>query len=133
MPLKRPVGPHNSNPTPKPPPEPIPAPELKLGTPTGNTPKLKTGGGRGPWSKVNRDDPFFVKYGALFTVAPEMLKSMQVVETGGEMVWNAGGSGAYGTMQIKESDWGWVADKYGYDLQSREGQVATAAAILGKH
>jgi murein DD-endopeptidase MepM/ murein hydrolase activator NlpD len=133
MPLKRPVDPHNSNPTPKPPPEPIPPLDLKLGAPTGKTPRLKTGGGGGPWSKVNRDDQFFVKYGALFTVAPEMLKSMQVVESGGEMVWNAGGSGAYGTMQIKESFWGWVADKYGYDLQSREGQVATAAAILGKH
>jgi murein DD-endopeptidase MepM/ murein hydrolase activator NlpD len=135
MPLKRPVQPHNSNPlpdtTPKPPPPPLE--KLDVGAPEGNTPRLKTGGGGGPWSKVNRDDSFFVKYGALFTVAPEMLKSMQVVETGGEMVWNAGGSGAYGTMQIKKSIWGWVAEKYGYNLQRREGQVATAAAILGKH
>lgn len=133
MPLKRPVQPHNSNPGPTEKPEPPPLPELTIGAPTGNLPKLKTGGGTGPWSKINQDDQFFVKYGAIFGVSPEMLKSMQGVETGGEMVWNRGGSGAYGTMQIKKSDWGWVADKYGYNLQTREGQVATAAAILGKH
>jgi hypothetical protein len=38
------------------------------------------------------------------------------------MIANQGGSGAYGTMQIKASDWGWVANTYGYDLQTREGK-----------
>lgn len=140
MPLKRPVTPHASGDKPpkvKPPkPDPKPIPETgKLGAPTGTIPTdLNIAFGRGaPWSDVNRDDPFFVKYGLLYGVPPEWLKAMMVVETGGRMIPNQGGSGAFGTMQIKESDWGWVADKYGYDLQTREGQVATAAAIVGKH
>jgi murein DD-endopeptidase MepM/ murein hydrolase activator NlpD len=138
MPLKRPVSPHSSGDKPvkpKPDPQPPPPTIATIGAPTGTIPTdLKIAYGRGgPWSAVNRDDPFFVKYGTLYNVPPEFLKSMQVVETGGQMIPNQGGSGAYGTMQIKESIWGWVADKYGYDLQTREGQVATAAAIVGKH
>jgi murein DD-endopeptidase MepM/ murein hydrolase activator NlpD len=139
MPLKRPPQPvpePNPEPAPTPPPQPDPTPVgYVLGAPTGTIPTdLHIAYGRGaPWKNVNQDDPFFIRYGVLHNVPPEWLKSMMVVETGGQMIPNAGGSGAYGTMQIKASDWGWVANTYGYDLQTREGQVATAAAIVGKH
>lgn len=139
MPLQRPPQPvpePNPEPTPQPEPQPDPTPSgYVLGDPKGNIPTdLKIAYGRGhPWKIVNQDDTYFIQYGHLYGVPPEWLKSMMVVETGGQMIWNQGGSGAYGTMQIKESDWGWVARKYGYDLQTREGQVATAAAIVGKH
>jgi murein DD-endopeptidase MepM/ murein hydrolase activator NlpD len=125
---------------PKPPDPPIDPPPPKpsgVGIPTGNVPLapvLKIAYGRGdPWSNVTQDSAFHVKYGAMFGVRPSLLMAVEVVETGGRMIWNTGGSGAFGIMQIKESDWGWVAKKYGFDLKTREGQIATAAAILGRH
>jgi murein DD-endopeptidase MepM/ murein hydrolase activator NlpD len=128
-----PVKPGPDTPTTKPPTKPA----AKLGAPKGSipvSPVLKIAFGRGgPWSLVNEDDPHFLKYGAMFGVDPAWLKAMEVVETGGRMIPNTGGSGAWGSMQIKESDWGWVAKKYDFDLKTREGQVATAAAIVGRH
>src|SRR4051812_5138916 len=111
MPLKRPPQPIPNvtpQPTPAPTPQPDPTPAgYVLGAPNGMIPTdLKIAYGRGgPWADVNRDDPFFVKYGHLYSVPPEFLKSMMVVETGGLMIPNQGGSGADGTMQIKASIW----------------------------
>lgn len=104
-----------------------------LGIPTGKIPTtLKIAYGRGdPWSNVTVDAPFHERYGNPYGIAA-MLMAMEVVETGGRMIPNSGGSGAYGIMQIKEANWGWLAKQLGVDLQTREGQIATAAAILGK-
>lgn len=60
-----------------------------------------------------------------------MLKAMAVVESGGQMIWNLGGSGAYGIMQIKPNIWRVRAEGLGYDLMTPEGQIGMAAAILG--
>lgn len=106
----------------------------KVGRPTGTIPSnLKVAFGRGdPWSNVTVDAPFHEKYGNPYGIAA-MLMAMEVVESGGRMIWNTGGSGAYGIMQIKEEYWGWLADQLGASLQSREGQIQVAAAILGEY
>lgn len=112
-----------------------PAPHLanKLGIPTGTIPtSLKIAYGRGgPWKQVTQDAPLHEKWGARYSVDPAMLMAMEVIESGGNMIWNTGGSGAFGIMQIKLSDWGELAKELGVSLQTREGQIATAAAILG--
>ena len=131
LPLKGPLPP--PDPPIEPPPIPPPVDGVVLGAPTGSIPMdLKIAFGRGgPWSKVNQDDPLFIKYGKKHTVKPQMLKAMQVVESGGDMIWNQGGSGAFGTMQIKDAFWGAEAQRLGYNLKTREGQVGMAAAMLG--
>jgi len=113
---------------------PAPRPFVNVGIPTGVIPtSLKIAYGRGsPWSQVTQDAPLHEKWGARYGVDPAMLMSMEVIESGGNMIWNTGGSGAYGIMQIKESNWDWLAKNLGVSLQTREGQIATAAAILGK-
>lgn len=126
-------------PSPKPAPKPKPSPSPKeggaggvLGAPSGTIPTdLQIAYGRGgDWALVNQDDPFFVRYGEKYGVPPQFLKAMMVVETGGRMIPNQGGSGAAGTMQIKTAIWGAKARELGYDLTTREGQVAMAAYIL---
>ena len=105
-----------------------------VGRPTGTIPTtLKIAYGRGgPWSKVTQDAPLHEKYGNPYSIADVMM-AVEAIESGGEMIWNRGGSGAFGTFQIKEEDWGWLAKELGVSLQTREGQAAVAAGILGKY
>lgn len=105
-----------------------------VGRPTGTIPTtLTVAYGRGdPWRNVTVDAPFHERYGAQYGVDPAMLMAMEVIESGGRMIPNAGGSGAFGIMQIKASIWGGLAAKIGADLNTREGQIAVAAAILGR-
>ena len=112
-------------PIPQPPPDPIPEPDTPyvLGAPTGTIPKGKIGGG-GPWSLVNVHDPSFVKWGTTYSVEPEMLKSMMIVETGGKNVSDP--FGASGVMQIKKQYWGTAATKAGFNLDTDDGQVGMA-------
>lgn len=119
-----------------PPKAPNPTPTAEptiLGAPTGTIGgPLQIAFGRGAaWARVNRHDPLFLASGARHRVAPAMLKAMAVIESGGEMIWNQGGSGAYGIMQIKPDIWGDRAAALGYDLWTPGGQVDMAAAILG--
>lgn len=109
------------------------APTKHVGRPTGKIPtNLKVAFGRGgDWALVTQDAALHEKYGNPYDIAA-MLMAMEVIESGGKMIWNQGGSGAYGIMQIKESDWGWLAKELGVSLQTREGQIATAAEIVGK-
>jgi len=106
-----------------------------VGRPTGTIPtSLKIAYGRGyPWSNVTIDAPYHEKYAARWGLDPAVLMAMEVIEAGGKMIWNAGGSGAYGIMQIKAANWGWLADELGVDLNTREGQIAVAAAIIGHY
>lgn len=87
----------------------------------------------GTWDNANQYDSLYVQYGNQFGVDPSMLKAMAVIESNAQMIPNQGGSGAYGIMQIKQSDWGWLADQMGVSLDTPEGQVAVAAAILGQY
>jgi murein DD-endopeptidase MepM/ murein hydrolase activator NlpD len=114
---------------------PAPQPAGTLGDPHGAIGgDLHIAYGRGAdWSAVNRDDAAFLREGAKWHVPPDMLKAIEVIESGGQMIWNQGGSGAYGVMQIKESDWGWVETEIGANLHTRDGQIAVAAAILGEY
>src|SRR5690349_14784637 len=82
---------------------PAPKPVVRVGIPTGTIPTtLKIAYGRGdPWSNVTVDAPFHEQYGAKYVVDPAMLMAMEVIESGGRMIPNAGGSGAFGIMQIK--------------------------------
>ena len=102
----------------------------EIGAPTGNIPRGNIGGG-GPWEKVNRFDAIFVGEGRKHGVPPAMLKSMMIVETGGNNVSDA--HGATGVMQIKPIFWGDKARAAGYDLRTDAGQIGMAAAILGGH
>lgn len=113
---------------------PAPRPFVNVGIPTGTIPtSLKIAYGRGgPWKQVTQDAALHVKWGNWYGVDPAMLMAMEVIESGGNMIPNAGGSGAFGIMQIKASNWDWLAKNLGVSLQTREGQIATAAAILGK-
>lgn len=113
---------------------PAPQPSATVGRPTGTIPRnLLIAYGRGdPWSYVTKDAPLHEKYGARYGVDPAMLMAMEVIESGGRMIPNAGGSGAFGIMQIKASIWGGLAKQIGADLNDREGQIAVAAAILGR-
>jgi murein DD-endopeptidase MepM/ murein hydrolase activator NlpD len=110
-----------------------PPPAETIGAPVGVVPtNLKIAYGRGvPWSNYNRYDQHFLEYGLKHGVPPEMLKAMAVIEADGTMIWNQGGSGAFGIMQIKSAIWKARADALGYNLQTPEGQIAMAAAILG--
>ncbi len=112
---------------------PAPQPTATIGAPTGiiSGPLVIAFGRGGRWSDVNQDDAYFLQFGANHDVPPAMLKAMMVIESGGQMIWNLGGSGAFGTMQIKAAVWGTRANALGYDLGTRRGQVGMAAAILG--
>ena len=115
-----------------PPLQPLPE-QPRIGAPSGNVPTtLQIAFGRGaPWSQINRWDRDFVTAGEKHDVTPSMLKAMAVVESGGQMIWNLGGSGAYGIMQIKASIWGQRAAALGYDLNTPAGNIGMAAAMLG--
>lgn len=117
------------------PPKPEPTPSVSIGDPRGaiGGPLQIAYGRGGDWSLVNRYDPSFLRWGAKYGVDPAMLKAMAVIESGGQMIPNAGGSGAAGIMQIKNSSWGWLANQLGADLNTPDGQVAVAAAILGQY
>jgi murein DD-endopeptidase MepM/ murein hydrolase activator NlpD len=110
-----------------------PASESTLGAPTGIIGgPLKIAYGRGgQWSTVNQYDPHFLVAGKKHNVAPAMLKAMAVIESGGQMIANQGGSGAYGIMQFKISLWAPRAAVLGYNLTTPAGQIGMAAAILG--
>lgn len=116
-----------------PPPSPPPPPAAKLGDPEGTIGgPLRVAFGRGaPWDNVNRFDDLFLAAGAKHGVPPAMLKAMAVIESGGQMIPNAQGSGAFGIMQIKSAIWGERARALGYDLATPGGQIGMAAAILG--
>lgn len=102
-----------------------------LGAPTGTiTGDFKIVGDGIKWSRVNRWDTIFLAAGAKHKVDPAWLKAMAVIESGGEMVWNHNGTGAYGIMQIKPAIWGARAQALGYDLMTPEGSIGAAAAIL---
>jgi murein DD-endopeptidase MepM/ murein hydrolase activator NlpD len=118
---------------PTPPPSPPPVTAVSLGDPIGAIGgPLKIAYGRGaPWADVNRYDALFLAAGAKHGVPPAMLKAMAVIESGGQMIPNAGGSGAFGIMQIKTAIWGARAKALGYDLTTPAGQIGMAAAILG--
>ncbi len=128
-----PPTPPEPEPTPPAPAPPAPQPTATIGAPTGiiGGPLVIAFGRGGPWSDVNRDDSYFLEFGAKHNVPPAMLKAMMVIESGGQMIWNLGGSGAFGTMQIRADIWGDRANALGYDLNTRRGQVGMAAAILG--
>jgi hypothetical protein len=100
----------------------------EIGAPTGTIPKGNIGGG-GPWQRVNRFDENFVAEGRKHGVPPAMLKSIMIVETGGNNV--TGADGATGVMQIKPINWGHRAREAGYNLDTDAGQIGMAAAILG--
>jgi hypothetical protein len=100
----------------------------ELGAPTGTIPRGKIGGG-GQWDRVNRFDAVFVTEGQKHGVPPAMLKSMMIVETGGNNVSDP--FGATGVMQIKPRFWDDRAQAAGYDLATDAGQIGMAAAILG--
>jgi hypothetical protein len=100
----------------------------EIGAPTGTIPKGNIGGG-GPWQRVNRFDENFVSEGRKHGVPPAMLKSIMIVETGGNNV--TGADGATGVMQIKPINWGHRAREAGYNLDTDAGQIGMAAAILG--
>ena len=85
----------------------------------------------GTWDAVNQYDASYVAEGQKYGVDPAMLKAMAVIESGGQMIPNQNGSGAYGIMQIKDADFGVDAARLGYDLNTPEGQIGMAAAILG--
>lgn len=112
---------------------PPPPPSSSLGDPTGVIGgPLKIAYGRGaPWADVNRYDALFTQAGQKHDVPPAMLKAMAVIESGGQMIPNAGGSGAYGIMQIKPAIWNARANQLGYYLNRPDGQIGMAAAILG--
>lgn len=114
-------------------PPPPPPTWQALGAPAGTIGgPLKIAYGRGAdWSQVNRYDPLFIAAGEKHDVPPAMLKAMAVIESGGQMIPNQGGSGAYGIMQIKPDIWGSRAKKLGYDLMTPAGQIGMAAAMLG--
>lgn len=100
----------------------------EIGAPTGTIPRGNIGGG-GPWERVNRFDTIFVAAGRKHGVPAAMLKSMMIVETGGNNVSDP--FGATGVMQIKPIYWGDRAREAGYDLSTDAGQIGMAAAILG--
>jgi hypothetical protein len=104
-----------------------------IGAPTGTIPtSLAIAYGRGgPWATVNAYDAAFVRAGTKHGVDPAMLKAMAVIESGGQMIANQGGSGAWGIMQFKRWIWQPRADAFGYDLNTAAGQIGMAAAILG--
>ena len=110
-----------------------PAPAGTIGSPSGQIPmNLNVAYGRGgDWATVNQYDAAFVHYGNQYGVDPAMLKAMAVIESGGQMIPNQGGSGAYGIMQIKPDIWGAEAARLGFDLYTPEGQIGFAAAFLG--
>jgi murein DD-endopeptidase MepM/ murein hydrolase activator NlpD len=116
---------------PEPPPPTQPA--VTLGDPIGTIGgDLHIAFGRGAdWSKINRYDALFLAAGTKHGVPPQMLKAMAVIESGGEMIWNQGGSGAFGIMQFKRNIWQPRAAAFGYSLNTPEGQIGMAAAILG--
>lgn len=80
---------------------------------------------------MNQYDASFASAGQKWGVDPAMLKAMAVIESGGQMI--EGPAGAYGVMQIKEGDWGWLANQLGVSLSTPEGQIEVAAAILGQY
>jgi N-acetyl-anhydromuramyl-L-alanine amidase AmpD len=102
--------------------QPVGAPSGPI--PTGNI----TGGGN--WEDVNVYDPQINAAAAAHGVDPAMLKSMLIVESGGNPV-AAGAGGAQGLMQLKPGIWSDEAASLGYDLNTPEGQFGMAAAILG--
>lgn len=104
----------------------------KLGAPTGEVSgNFRIVGDGIQWSRVNRWDAITLAAATKHKVDPAWLKGMQVVESGGEMVWNRNGSGAYGIMQVKPSIWDAAAKKLRYDLMTPEGNIGFAAAMLG--
>lgn len=141
--------------TPKPPKEPKPdtppqeqppatSPDnAKLGAPTGIIGgSLQIAYGRGgPWATVNAHDPFFLASGSRYGVDPAMLKAMEVIESGGQMIPNGNGFPNWGNMQLTSKQFGagyvtpWdnIAKKLGVDIRSAEGQIAIAAYALGGH
>lgn len=104
-----------------------------LGAPQGTIPSnLNIAYGRGgDWATVNQYDALYTQYGNQYGVDPAMLKAMAVIESGGQMIPNGNGSGAYGIMQINTGIWGQQAASMGYDLNTPEGQIGFAAAFLG--
>ncbi|MDQ3694362.1 MAG: transglycosylase SLT domain-containing protein [Chloroflexota bacterium] len=112
-------------------PGPAPAPSSggTLGAPQGQVPIGNITGG-GDWGALNVYDSTFAAEGARHGVDPAMLKAMSVVESGG-VVDAQGVGGAMGLMQIKPDIWGGEAAALGYDLNTPEGQIGFAAALLG--
>ncbi|MDQ3692815.1 MAG: NlpC/P60 family protein [Chloroflexota bacterium] len=100
-----------------------------LGAPQGQVPIGNITGG-GDWANVNAYDATFEQAGAVHGVDPAMLKSMMIIESGGAQG-AVGAGGAAGAMQIKADVWGDDAAALGYDLNTVEGQIGMAAAILG--
>lgn len=105
------------------------APAGGIGAPTGTINCTHGFGCGGDWSSVNQYDAAFVEYGNKYGVDPAMLKAMAVIESGGQMI--EGPAGAYGVMQIKKGIWGTQAAQLGFDLDTPEGQIGMAAAMLG--
>lgn len=101
-----------------------------LCAPTGNVPQGQITGGM-PWADINQWDALIADAAAAHPAAdPQFLKSMLIVESGGDE--NAVGvGGAVGLMQVKPSIWQAEAATFGYDLTTPEGQVGMAAAIIG--
>jgi hypothetical protein len=131
---------------PKPEPEPEPEPEpdepYVMGVPTGTIPlDLNIAYGRGaPWSDVTRHNEHHIRYGLKYGVPPEMLESMEVIESGGQSIPNGNGYPNWGIMQLthswnggSETKWEAVGRKLGVDFKSPEGQIAIAAYVLGGH
>jgi hypothetical protein len=113
-----------------------PAATTGLGAPQGtiDNPGLQIAFGRGAdWGAVNQYDPSFTAAGQQYGVDPSMLKAMAVIESGGQMIDNLGGSGATGVMQLKPDIWGprLAAAGINVDLTTPDGQIQGAAAILG--
>ncbi len=120
----------------------MPKPTGMLGAPAGTIPtNLAIAYGRGaPWADVNRYDAHFLKYGTKYGVPPAMLKAMSVIESGGQSIPNGNGFPNWGVMQLThswnggpETKWERVCKKLGLDFKSPEGQIATAAYVLGGH
>lgn len=107
------------------------APTGGIGAPSGTINGAAANNGV-PWSNVNQYDDLFVKWGNAEGVDPAILKSIMVVESGGaNPAPSAGQPGSIGSMQIKPEYWSDTAANLGVDLNTTEGQIAVAAAILG--
>jgi hypothetical protein len=86
----------------------------------------------GNWEDYNTYDPLFTKYGQQFGVDPALLKGQAIVEGGGAAGTPDNGWGN-GMMQI-QPNWQAEADRLGLPpINTDEGQIAMAAAILGGH
>lgn len=107
----------------------MPAPSMPTGVPTGNTPRGNITGG-GPWALITTWRPETWKADRRHGVPWSMLEAMMVVESGGK-VDARNPSGATGLMQIKPAIWQRLATPFGYDLQTPQGQIGMAGAILG--